>query len=654
MIFEYSRLRIDFMILSVENIYKYYNGEPLLKDVCFSVEEGERIGIVGVNGCGKSTLLRIVSGEEDFDRTPDGRGSVSLAGGKRIGVLKQTGGLESGCTIAEEMRKPFESLIAIRDRMTALEHSMTSLSGADLETAGEEYSELSAYFEARDGYRIDVAINTVLGGMGFGGVPTDRKISSLSGGEKTRLALSKLLLEAPELLILDEPTNHLDAQTVVWLEDYLKGYKGAVMVVSHDRYFLDRLVGRIFEIRKGVLTAYKGNYTAFAAQKKMNIARQSKEYEQQQKEIARLEQFVAAHKVRATSAKAAKNKQHAIDRMELVEKPDDSIAQAHILLEYDIVPPKELLSVEGCELAVGSGEKHKLLCPEVSFSIRRGEKVAFVGSNGAGKTSLLRLLQGVLPHERGFIKWAANVKIAYFEQEHGNLHPKLSAFEEIRNRYPNMSELMVRKSLAAVLLTGEDVFKPIEVLSGGEKAKLCFCLMSLQRGNVLILDEPTNHLDITSMEALEDAVSAFDGTVIMVSHDRYLLSKLATRIIEIEGGALESFDGGYEMYAAVKAQRAEEEQRRRQEEKDAVRAAAEQKNYRSKAQRAQEARKRQMLADVEKQIGELEDRLDKLERVLSGGEYAGDFEKVSAVCAEMESLKLEIDEKMELWAQLGE
>ncbi len=642
------------MILSVENIYKYYNGEPLLKDVCFSVEEGERIGIVGVNGCGKSTLLRIVSGEEDFDRTPDGRGSVSLAGGKRIGVLKQSGGLESGCTIAEEMRKPFESLIAIRDRMTALEHSMTSLSGADLETAGEEYSELSAYFEARDGYRIDVAINTVLGGMGFGGIPTDRKISSLSGGEKTRLALSKLLLEAPELLILDEPTNHLDAQTVVWLEEYLKGYKGAVMVVSHDRYFLDRLVGRVFEIHKGVLTTYKGNYTAFAAQKKMNIARQNKEYEQQQKEIARLEQFVAAHKVRATSAKAAKNKQHAIDRMELVERPDDSIAQAHIMLEYDIVPPKELLSVEGCELAVGIGEKRRVLCPDVSFAIRRGEKVAFVGANGAGKTSLLKLIQGVLPHERGFIKWASNVKIAYFEQEHGNLHPRLSAFEEIRNRYPNMSELMVRKSLAAVLLTGEDVFKPIEVLSGGEKAKLCFCLMSLQRGNVLILDEPTNHLDITSMEALEDAVSAFDGTVIMVSHDRYLMSKLATRIIEISNGALESFDGGYEMYAAVKAQRADEEQRRKQAEKDAVRAAAEQKSYRSKAQRAQEARKRQMLADVEKQIGELEDRLAGLEAALSGGEYAGDFEKVSAVCAEMEDLKLEIDEKMELWAQLGE
>ncbi len=640
------------MIVSVENIYKYYNGEPLLKDVSFTVEDKERIGIIGVNGCGKSTLLRILTGEETFDKTPDGKGSVTVSSNKTIGILKQNSGLDSDESIIGEMKKPFAKLYAILQRMKELEGQMVTLHGAELEQVSAEYSELSAYFEAMDGYRIDVRINTVLWGMGFGEVSRDRKISTLSGGEKTRLALAKLLIEQPDLLILDEPTNHLDMATLRWLEEHLKSYKGAILVVSHDRYFLDKLVGRIFEIHKGSLRSYKGNYSAYVTQKKMNTERQSKEYELQQKEIAKLEDFIVRHKVRATSAKAAKSKQHALDRIDRVEKPDESIKTPKILLEYDIIPPKELLSVEGCELCVGTGDKRKLIAENISFNVRRGEKVAFVGVNGAGKTSLLKLVQGIIPHEKGRIKWAPNVKLSYFEQEHNYLHMGLTAFEEIQNRYPSMSELLIRKSLAAVLLTGEDVFKPISVLSGGERAKLCFCIMSLNRGNVLILDEPTNHLDIDSMEVLEDALKQFDGTIILVSHDRYLLSKVASKIFEIDGGVLHEYCGGYEFYETAKALQEEEQIENKQKQEVVKPPVKENSGYRTRQQRAEDAKKRQRISAVEKEIEQIENAISELEQQIADEKNASDFELITSLCSQLEEQKNALDEKMEEWAQL--
>lgn len=639
------------MIISVENIYKYYNGEPLLKDISFTVEDKERIGIIGINGCGKSTLLRIITGEEAFDKTPDGKGSVTVSSNKTIGILKQNSGLDSDESIIGEMKKPFAKLYGILQRMKELEGQMVFLHGAELEQVSAEYSELSAYFEAMDGYRIDVRINTVLWGMGFGEVSRDRKISTLSGGEKTRLALAKLLIEQPDLLILDEPTNHLDMATLRWLEEHLKSYKGAILVVSHDRYFLDKLVGRIFEIHKGSLRSYKGNYSAYVVQKKMNTERQSKEYELQQKEIAKLEDFIVRHKVRATSAKAAKSKQHALDRIERVERPDESVKIPKISLEYDITPPKELLSVEGCELCVGTGEKRKLIAENVSFNVRRGEKVAFVGVNGAGKTSLLKLVQGIIPHEKGRIKWAPNVKLSYFEQEHNYLHMGLTAFEEIQNRYPSMSELLIRKSLAAVLLTGEDVFKPISVLSGGERAKLCFCIMSLNRGNVLILDEPTNHLDIDSMEVLEDALKQFDGTIILVSHDRYLLSKVASKIFEIENGVLHEYCGGYEFYETAKAAQ-EEAQTENKQKQDDVKPVKENSGYRTRQQRAEDAKKRQRISAVEKEIEQIENSISLLEQQIADEKNASDFELIASLCSKLEEQKNALDEKMEEWSQL--
>lgn len=643
------------MILSAESVYKYYNGEAILKDVNFTIEDKERIGLIGVNGCGKSTLLRIIIGEELCDKTADGKGSISISNNRSFGILKQNSGLDSEETILNEMRKPFKKLLEIKNRMTELEGMMTELNGSELEDAGAEYSGLSSYFEAQDGYRIDVRINTVLNGMGFSQEMLDRKVSSLSGGEKTRLALSKLLIEAPDLLILDEPTNHLDVKTLRWLEDYLKGYKGAILVVSHDRYFLDKIVDKIFEIENSRLTSYKGNYTAFVNLKKMNVARQSKEYELQQKEISKLEDYIARNKVRASSANMAKSRQHMLDRIERIEKPHEDVKPPKIKLEYDIVPPKDLLNVENCELAVGEGASRKIIAQNVSFKIRRGEKVAFVGPNGAGKTSILKLIQGIIGHEKGRISWTANVKLAYFEQEHAYLHSQLSSFEEVQNYYPTMSELMIRKHLASVLIVGEDVFKPISVLSGGERAKLCFCLMMLKRGNVLILDEPTNHLDLNTMEVLEEALVEFDGTIILVSHDRYLLNKVADRIIEIDSGELESFAGGYSFYSDEKGKRREQAERERLEKKEEEKAQdREQRSYRSKEQRAQAAKKRQQIAQLEKEITELEEQIAKLEELITTDEYASDYEKMSSACLALENMKNILDEKLTLWACEGE
>ncbi|MBQ4096460.1 MAG: ATP-binding cassette domain-containing protein [Oscillospiraceae bacterium] len=643
------------MILSAESVYKYYNGEAILRDVNFTIEDKERIGLIGVNGCGKSTLLRIIIGEELCDKTSDGKGSISISNNRTFGILKQNSGLDSEETIINEMRKPFKKLLEVKERMTQLEAMMTELSGAELEDAGAEYSSLSSFFEAQDGYRIDVRISTVLNGMGFPQNMLDRKVSSLSGGEKTRLALSKLLIESPDLLILDEPTNHLDVKTLRWLEDYLKSYKGAILVVSHDRYFLDKTVEKIFEIENTRLTSYKGNYTVFVNLKKMSVARQAKEYELQQKEIAKLEDYIARNKVRASSANMAKSRQHMLDRIERVEKPQEDVKPPKIKLEYDIVPPKDLLNVEGCELAVGEGATRKIIADDISFRIRRGEKVAFVGPNGAGKTSILKLIQGIIGHEKGRVSWTANVKLAYFEQEHAYLRPQLSSFEEVQDRYPTMSELMIRKHLASVLITGEDVFKPISVLSGGERAKLCFCLMALKRGNVLILDEPTNHLDLNTMEVLEEALVEYDGTIILVSHDRYLLSKVADRIVEIDEGKLESFAGGYTFYSDEKEKRRELAEREKLARKEEERKRdSEQRSYRSKEQRAQAAKKRQLIAQLEKEIEQLEGQISRLEELITTEEYANDYEKMSAGCLELENMKNQLDEKLTLWASEAE
>lgn len=644
------------MLLNVEHLYKYFNGQALLKDINFTVEDREAVGLIGINGCGKSTLLNIITGSEGYDKTPEGLGSVNIAGKASIGFLKQNSGLNSGLTIGEEMKNAFAPLLETLDKMKVLEKKMAD--GGDIDSISHEYAELSSYFEARDGYRIDVKIKQVLNGMGFGSTPTDRVISTLSGGEKTRLALAKLLLEEPNLLILDEPTNHLDFETLMWLEDYLKGYKGAIIIVSHDRYFLNKVCTRICEIEQGRLTSYRGDYSSYLVQKKMNSERQLKEYEAQQKEIAKLEDYVAKNLVRASTSKMAKSRQHMLDRIERIDKPLMYSKPPKIKLEYDIEPTKDIVRVVDCPLVVGEGADKKELIKSLTMNVRRGEHVAIIGANGIGKTSILKLIQGIIPHEGGNISWGGNVKISYFEQEHAILDPRKTVLEEIMDRYPRLSEQQARSVLGAVLLTGESVFKPISVLSGGERAKLCFAIMALNRGNVLVLDEPTNHLDLNTKEVLEDALAEFGGTIILVSHDRYLLNKVASRIIEIKHDEVNSYEGNFDAYSeAVNAARqlkmqSEAEIKRAEEEKAYKENKARQ--YRSKEQRAADAQKRNRIRELEKEIEDTEVLIFELENAISDPEIASDYSKMSEKCKELEEAKTALDEKMDEWAELSD
>lgn len=644
------------MLLNVEHLYKYFNGQALLKDINFTVEDREAVGLIGINGCGKSTLLNIITGSEGYDKTPEGLGSVNIAGKASIGFLKQNSGLNSELTIGEEMKNAFAPLLETLDKMKVLEKKMAD--GRDIDSISHEYAELSSYFEARDGYRIDVKIKQVLNGMGFGSTPTDRVISTLSGGEKTRLALAKLLLEEPNLLILDEPTNHLDFETLMWLEDYLKGYKGAIIIVSHDRYFLNKVCTRICEIEQGRLTSYRGDYSSYLVQKKMNSERQLKEYEAQQKEIAKLEDYVAKNLVRASTSKMAKSRQHMLDRIERIDKPLMYTKPPKIKLEYDIEPTKDIVRVIDCPLVVGEGADKKELIKSLTMNVRRGEHVAIIGANGIGKTSILKLIQGIIPHEGGNISWGGNVKISYFEQEHAILDPHKTVLEEIMDRYPRLSEQQARSVLGAVLLTGENVFKPISVLSGGERAKLCFAIMALNRGNVLVLDEPTNHLDLSTKEVLEDALAEFGGTIILVSHDRYLLNKVASRIIEIKHDEANSYEGNFDAYSeAVNAARqlkmqSEAEIKRAEEEKAYKENKARQ--YRSKEQRAADAQKRNRIRELEKEIEDTEVLIFELENAISDPEIASDYSKMSEKCKELEEAKTALDQKMDEWAELSD
>lgn len=644
------------MLLNVEHLYKYFNGQALLKDINFTVEDREAVGLIGINGCGKSTLLNIITGSEGYDKTPEGLGSVNIAGKASIGFLRQNSGLNSELTIGEEMKNAFAPLLETLDKMKVLEKKMAD--GGDIDSISHEYAELSSYFEARDGYRIDVKIKQVLNGMGFGSTPTDRVISTLSGGEKTRLALAKLLLEEPNLLILDEPTNHLDFETLMWLEDYLKGYKGAIIIVSHDRYFLNKVCTRICEIEQGRLTSYRGDYSSYLVQKKMNSERQLKEYEAQQKEIAKLEDYVAKNLVRASTSKMAKSRQHMLDRIERIDKPLMYSKPPKIKLEYDIEPTKDIVRVVDCPLVVGEGADKKELIKSLTMNVRRGEHVAIIGANGIGKTSILKLIQGIIPHEGGIISWGGNVKISYFEQEHAILDPHKTVLEEIMDRYPRLSEQQARSMLGAVLLTGENVFKPISVLSGGERAKLCFAIMALNRGNVLVLDEPTNHLDLSTKEVLEDALAEFGGTIILVSHDRYLLNKVASRIIEIKHDEVNSYEGNFDAYSeAVNAARqlkmqSEAEIKRAEEEKAYKENKARQ--YRSKEQRAADAQKRNRIRELEKEIEDTEVLIFELENAISDPEIASDYSKMSEKCKELEEAKTALDQKMDEWAELSD
>ncbi len=644
------------MLLNLININKFYNGKQILNNINLTIDEKDRIGLIGINGCGKTTLLRILTEKELPDRSTEKDGIISYAAKTSIGYLEQMSGLDRDNTVIEEMKAVFNHLNKTAERMRELEKMMNS-EHSEMQMITEEYAKLSSYYESNDGYNTDIKIKTVLNGMGFTEKEYDRVISGFSGGEKTRLAIAKLLLEEPNLLILDEPTNHLDFKTVLWLEDYLKDYKGALIIVSHDRYFLDKVVTSVCEIEHGRLSRYKGNYTAFTKLKSDAVSRQQKEYEAQQREIAKLEDFIARNKVRASTANSAKSREKALERMELIDKPVLAFNHAKIRFEYKLQPPFDILNVKDADISVGNGKSRKVLAQNISFEIKRGEKLGIIGDNGIGKSTFLKVLQGLIPHE-GRIRWASNIKISYFEQESANLDPHNTVIDELHRHYPLMTDLEIRSLLGSVGITGENVFKETGVISGGERAKVCFALMMLEKGNVLILDEPTNHLDITAKEAIEEALAEYDGTIIFVSHDRYLLNRIADKILEIRKDGTEIYNGDFDYYLDVNkkreiaAQLAADELKRAEEAKNITekKTAA----FKSKEQRSAEAKRRNRIKELEKEIDAKQEMLNALQIEITQEEVYSDFVLMNSKCTEINTLKEQIDHMFDEIIELSE
>ena len=636
------------MLLNIQDVNKIYNGETILEHINLSIDEKDRIGLIGVNGCGKTTLIKLITKQILPDHLIETDGQVGYSRKISIGYLAQMDGLEGDSTVINAMRDVFSDVLETAEKMKKLENE----GKADT----EEYADLFTWFEANDGYNIDVKIKTVLNGMGFGEELFDRIVSSFSGGEKTRLAIAKLLLEQPNLLILDEPTNHLDFNTVLWLEDYLNSYNGAILVVSHDRYFLDKVCTSICEIENKHLTRYKGNYSKFHILKEEQTARRQKEYEIQQKKIDKMEDYVAKNLVRASTSKSAKSRIKALNAMDVIENPAVTHKDAVLNFTYAIEPPEEVLNVRSVDLTVGNGNEKKTLLDNISFNVRRGEKLGIVGDNGIGKSTLLKVLQNII-HHNGIVRWNQNVKYSYFEQESESLDKLLTVFDTIKERYPLMTDFEVRSLLGKVRISGENVFKEIGVISGGERAKVCFALIMLEHANVLILDEPTNHLDIYTREVLEDALSRYTGTIIFVSHDRYLLNRISTNVLELTSNGVEMFNGNFDNYMNIKERREQEEKAAEEFEKaQKAREAAKQKKenvYKSKAQRAEEAKIRARIKKLEKSIDDMQSQIDTLSEEITKPEISSDFKLMNEKCLLIEELKNKMDEQFEELCELS-
>ena len=521
----------------------------------------------------------------------------------------------------------------------------------DSPALAEEYRHTEDAFLARDGYQIEVKIKTVLTGMGFAEHGFDKCVDKLSGGEQTRLAIAKLLLEAPSLLILDEPTNHLDFATLNWLEDYLSGYKGALLVVSHDRYFLDKLCNKIWELEDAVLWEYKGNYTAYTKQREEQDARQKKLYEQQQAERAKLEDYVARNLVRASTTKMAQSRQKMLERLEPVGKPRRRLKPPKIRLEFETEPVKDVLTVENLTITVGSGEKERVLLSGAEFNIQRGDKVAIIGPNGSGKTTLLRTLLSAQPPVTGRISWGRGVKRSYYDQGSDHLDQSLTVMDTMWKAYPRMYETPLRTALGAMGLTGEDAYRLVGQLSGGERARLKLAMICLAGSNVLVLDEPTNHLDLPSKEVLQQALSEYEGTLIIVSHDRYLLDRVPNRIFAIENGKLTQYKGGYGDYLKARAEQGSEKAAPAHTKTDSE----QKKQYnRGKEQRREDARRRKEYAEAEALIHTLEEELEAAKAEMSLGSVQNDYQRLQELCTLIEEKQQLLDATLDRWLIISE
>lgn len=633
------------MQVSLHDVTKSFGSEVIFSGVTAKIEDHDRIGLVGPNGTGKTTLLRVICGELEPD---DGPGEIARGSDLSIGYQKQNCGLTFEGTIWQEMQSVFADVYALERRMKELQGQMAAGNSPAL---AEEYRRTEDAFLARDGYQIEVKIKTVLTGMGFAEHGFDKCVDKLSGGEQTRLAIAKLLLEAPSLLILDEPTNHLDFATLNWLEDYLSGYKGALLVVSHDRYFLDKLCNKIWELEDAALWEYKGNYTAYTKQREEQDARQKKLYEQQQAERAKLEDYVARNLVRASTTKMAQSRQKMLERLEPVGKPRRRLKPPKIRLEFETEPVKDVLTVENLTIAVGSGEKERVLLSGAEFNIQRGDKVAIIGPNGSGKTTLLRALLSAQPPVTGRISWGRGVKRSYYDQGSDHLDQSLTVMDTMWKAYPRMYETPLRTALGAMGLTGEDAYRLVGQLSGGERARLKLAMICLAGSNVLVLDEPTNHLDLPSKEVLQQTLSEYEGTLIIVSHDRYLLDRVPNRIFAIENGKLTQYKGGYGDYLKARAEQGSEKSAPTHTKTDSE----QKKQYnRGKEQRREDARRRKEYAEAEALIHTLEEELEAAKAEMSLDSVQNDYQRLQELCTLIEEKQQLLDATLDRWLIISE
>ena len=643
------------MILSCQNISKAFVENQVLKNVSFHIEDHEKAAIVGINGAGKTTLLRIIVGE----MTPDD-GQVVLARDKTLGYLAQNSTVDTSHTIYEELLSVKADLLRLEEKIRECENNMKHAEGDALEDLMKQYTSLTHAFETGGGYLYRSELVGVLKGLGFTEDEFSKPVATLSGGQKTRVALGRLLLQNPDLIILDEPTNHLDMNSIAWLETYLLNYKGAVLIVSHDRYFLDRIAGKVIEIDQSKATTFMGNYSDYAVKKEQLRVAAWNAYMNQQREIKHQEEVIEKLKSfnREKSIKRAESREKMLDKIEVIEKPSEVRTDMKLTLTPRILSGNDVLTVE--HLAK-SFDSHKLFT-DVNFEIKRGEHVAIIGDNGSGKTTLLKILNGLVPADQGTFRLGSNVEIGYYDQEHHVLHSDKTLFEEISDDYPYLNNTQIRNVLAAFLFTGEDVFKRISDLSGGERGRVSLAKLVLSNANFLILDEPTNHLDIMSKEILEDALNGYEGTILYVSHDRYFINRTAHRILDLTEGQFISYVGNYDYYlekhdTVMAAIEANAPQNADADSGVAAKAAESEVKLDWKAQKEEQARLRKKENDLKKceeKIAELEARISEIDTEMSDPAIGTQVAKLQELTKEQTACQEQLEKLYEQWEELAE
>ena len=640
--------RISSMILSCNNISKSFGTDVIIKSCSFNIEDHEKAAIVGINGAGKSTLLKIITGIEPADT-----GLVTLAKDKTLGYLAQQQNLGSDNTIYDELLSVKQYILDMEKELRSIEKRMNTADGDELENLMKKYSDLNHRFEMENGYAYKSEITGVLKGLGFSEEDFTLNVNTLSGGQKTRVALGRLLLAKPDIILLDEPTNHLDMESIRWLENYLLNYNGAVLIVAHDRYFLDKIVSKIIELDNGVATVFSGNYTDYAAKKAILRNMKLKEYLNQQREIKHQEDVITKLKQfnREKSIKRAESREKMLDKIEIIDKPQELNDKMNIKLEPNVVSGNDVLTISGLSKSFDD----VTLFDNIDIEIKRGERVAIIGNNGTGKTTILKLINGIIEPDSGSIYLGAKVNIGYYDQEHHVLDPDKTIFDEIRDAYPDLNNTQIRNTLAAFLFTNEDVFKYIRDLSGGEKGRVSLAKLMLSNANFLILDEPTNHLDIVSKEILENALNNYTGTVLFVSHDRYFINAAATRIIELSNKTVVNYIGNYDYYLEKRdilsakpintvssadiehAKKAADSKASWQEEK---------------VKQAQLKKIKNELKRTEERIANIEERIDKLDNMYADPAISSDTAKLMEIHTEKEELSKELDKLYDRWGEL--